>query len=103
MGQEGYKEIMEACYVTTLIPSAASATIETYNIWRLKNTTTLTYLDANKLSNVKWDIMRSNLLTDIELDTIKARVMQNNPQPVRDMEVCYAVIEAHINRVKSTH
>ena len=30
--------------------------------------------------------MRSKGLTDIELDTIKARIMQNNPQPVRHME-----------------
>ena len=63
-----------------------AATIETYNIWRHKNPTTQTYLDANKLANVRWDIMRSKRLTDIELDTIKARVMQNNPYPVRDME-----------------
>ena len=30
--------------------------------------------------------MRSKRLTDIELDTIKARFMQNNPQQVRDIE-----------------
>ena len=33
-----------------------------------------------------WDIIRTKRLSDIKLDTIKARVMQNNPQHVRDME-----------------
>ena len=30
--------------------------------------------------------MRSKRLSDIELDTINARIMKNNPQPIRDME-----------------
>ena len=69
---------MEAYCATTLRPSTASATIETYNILRHKNPTTQTCLDANKLANMRWDIMRSKRLTDIKLDSIKARVMQNN-------------------------
>ena len=47
-------------------PSETSATDETYNIWRLKNPTKRPYLDANKLANI-----RREIITDAELDDIK--------------------------------
>ena len=53
--QEEYKEIREAYYATTLRLPTVSATIETHNIWRHKNPTNQTYLDANKLANVRQD------------------------------------------------
>ena len=43
----------EAFYDATLNPSETRATNETYNIWRDKNPTKRTYLDANKLANIR--------------------------------------------------
>ena len=74
--RDEYKEIMEAYYTSTINPSETNTTVETYNIWRRQNPTKRTYLDANKLANVRRDIIKSKRLTDMELDEIKARVTQ---------------------------
>ena len=76
--RDEYKEIMEAYYTSIIRPSETNTTVETYNIWRRQNPTKRTYLDANKLANVRRDIIKNKRLTDIELDEIKVRVTQAN-------------------------
>ena len=80
---------MEAYYTSITNPSETNTTAETYNIWRRQNPTKRTYLDANKLANVRRDI-KNKMFTDIELEEIKARVMQTEV-----MDSSEKVPEAH--------
>ena len=81
---------MEAYYTSITNPSETNTTVETYNIWRRQNPTKRTYLDTNKLANVRRDITKNKRLTDIELDEIKARVTQTEV-----MDSSEEVPEAH--------
>ena len=73
---------MEAYYIATLNPSETSAKGETYNIWRQRNPEKRIYLDANKLANLRRDIIKNKRLTDIEFDSIKASAPQTNTPPL---------------------
>ena len=65
--REEYREIMEAYYYAKYHPSDESNTKQTYKIWREKNLNNRQYIDANKLANVRRQIVRDKRLTDIEL------------------------------------
>ena len=69
---------MEAYYTSIIGPSETNTTVDTYNNWRRQNPTKRTYLDANKLANVRGAIFKNKRLTGIELDEIKARVTQTD-------------------------
>ena len=69
--RDEYKEVMEANYDATLNPSETSATDETYNIWRNKKPTKRSYLDANKLANIRRDIIKNKHLANAELEKHK--------------------------------
>ena len=70
---------MEAFYKATNNPSETTTTKAAYNIWRLQNLTARPNLDANKLANVRRDIIKSKRLTEMELETIRANVRQTTP------------------------
>ena len=72
---------MEAFYKATNNPSETTTTKAAYNIWRLQNPTARPNLDANKLANVRRDIIKSKRLTEMELETIRANVRQATSTP----------------------
>ena len=74
--REEYKEVMEAYYYITLNPLETSTTEAMYNLWRQKHPNTRLYIDANKLGNVKRDIIRNKRLTDLELEDIKMKACE---------------------------
>ena len=57
---------MEAYYYAKYHPSDESNTKQTYKIWREKKLNNRQYIDANKLANVRRQIVRDKRLTDIE-------------------------------------
>ena len=66
-----YRKIMEVYYYAKCHPSNESNTKQTYKIWRKKNLNNRQYIDANKLANVRRQIVRDIRLTDIELSQIE--------------------------------
>ena len=57
--REEYKKVMEAFYKAMINPSETNTTKAAYNIWRLQNPTARPNLDANKLANVRRDIIKT--------------------------------------------
>lgn len=72
-----YKEVMEAYYYSMLDPWETAPTKASYNIWRLKNPTERSYLNANKLATVRRDIEGNQRLTEHELKEIEVKVWEN--------------------------
>ena len=72
--REEYREVMAACYTATLYPREKLSNDEAYDIWRSKNPETRSYIDKNKLANVRRDILGKKRLTEAELDDIKFQV-----------------------------
>ena len=58
--REEYREIMEVYYYAKYHPSDESNTKQTYKIWGEKNLNNTEYIGANKLANVRRQIMRDN-------------------------------------------
>ena len=79
--REEYKQVIEAFYKATNNPSETNTTKAAYNIWRLQNPTARPNRDANKLVNVRRDIIKSKRLTEMELETIRANVRQATSTP----------------------
>ena len=62
--REEYKGIMEAYCYAKYHPPDKSNTKQTYTIWRKNNLNNKQYIDANKLANVRRQILRDKRLTD---------------------------------------
>ena len=62
---------MEAYYYAKYHPSDESNTKQTNKIWKEKNLNSRQYIDANKLANVRRQIVRDKRLADIELSQIE--------------------------------
>ena len=77
--REEYKDVMEAYYNASFNPTDTSTTKAAYNIWREKHPADRLHMDANKLSNVRRDIVKNNRLTDIELRAIQDRIRPHIP------------------------
>ena len=91
--REEYKQVMEAFITAQLKPSGENNTKQTYTIWRNWNPTTRLNIDANKLANVRRDIIRQKRITDEEMDNIRRKVNQSiqinensNEEDVREQE-----------------
>ena len=69
------KRRVRRCDISTL-NHKISTTIDTYNIWREKHPTLRPNIDANKLANIRRDIIRKKRLTDTEMQMIKNRVSE---------------------------
>ena len=91
--------MMEAFYKATNNPSETTTTKAAYNIWRLQNPTARPNLDANKLANVRRDIIKSKRLTEMELETIRANVRQTTPIPEKLKQ---EMVEAHVDENTTT-
>ena len=88
MVQGEYKEVMEVFYAASLNPKT-SITQGTYDIWRSNNLTKRLNLNANKLPNVRRDIVNRERLTKGELQAIQLKVKQRDeiPHLVRQMRM----------------
>ena len=53
-----------------------NTTKQTYELWRQKVGEHVSYIDANKLVNVRRDIMKKNRLTAAEIEEIKMKIRQ---------------------------
>ena len=51
-------------------------TQQTYELWRQKFGEHRSYIDANKLANVRKNIMKKNRLTAAEIEEIKMKIRQ---------------------------
>ena len=71
--REEYKEVMTAFYQALKEPKDNTAK-QTYELWRQKVGEHRSYIDANKLANVRRDIMKNNRLTAAEIEKIKIRI-----------------------------
>ena len=64
-------------------------TKQTYELWRQKVGEHKSYIDANKLANVRRDKMKNNRLTAAEIEEIKIKIRQpinteqQNPKDTR--------------------
>ena len=64
-------------------------TKQTYELWRQKVGEHRSYIDANKLANVRRDKMKNNRLTAAEIEEIKIKIRQpinteqQNPKDTR--------------------
>ncbi len=67
---EEHKDLMEAFYTASLNPTVTSTSKATYDVWQEKHPTNRLNLDANKLSNVRREVIKHRRLTDLELDNI---------------------------------
>ena len=68
---------MTAYYQAVLEPSDQNNTKYTYQLWREMNTDVRPNIDANKLANVRRDIVKNKRLSDSELEAIKSRIRAN--------------------------
>ena len=75
--REEYKDVLEAFYAASVKPKSGSTTKDAYEIWREKHPADRLAMDANKLANVRRDIIQNKRLTDMELDSIRSRVRKN--------------------------
>ena len=72
--REEFKEIFYCFYYTLENPSETCTTERTYKLWRQRNKTERFYIDANKLANVRRNVMKKKRLTDAEHQEIKNEV-----------------------------
>ena len=69
-----YKQVMTAYYQAVLEPSEENNTKHVYQIWRGMNVDVRRNIDANKLANVRRDILKNKRLSDAELQAIKSQI-----------------------------
>ena len=74
---------MEGYYHAKYHFSDESNTRQTYKIWRERKLNNKQYIDANKLANVRRQIVRDKRLTDIELSQIEDAA--KNVRPARNV------------------
>ena len=72
--REEYKQVMIAYYQALEQPSNKNTTNRAYEIWRKDNVDNRGNIDANKLANVRRDIVKNKRLTDMELERIRVDV-----------------------------
>ena len=71
---EEYEEVMTAFYQALKEPKD-NTTKQTYELWRQKVDEHRSYIDANKLVNVRRYIMKNNRLTAAQIEEIKMKKM----------------------------
>ena len=72
--REEYKQVIKAYYQALEQPSNEDGTNHTYQIWRMMNADNRMNIDANKLANIRRDIVKNKQLTGAELESIKSDI-----------------------------
>ena len=80
--REEYKQVMIAYYQALEQPSNKNTTNRAYEIWRKDNVDNRANIDANKLANVRRDIVKNKRLTDMELERIRIDVRKEQQPPI---------------------
>ena len=80
--QVEYKQVMIAYYQALEQPSNKNTTNRAYEIWRKDNVDNRGNIDANKLANVRRDIIKNKRLTDMELERIRIDVRKEQQPPI---------------------
>ena len=75
--REEYKLVLYAYYYALEKPSETKCTARIYKIWRNNNNGIKTYIDANKLPNVRENIIKNKRLTDEEIRKIREKVKKD--------------------------
>ena len=73
---------MIAYYQALEQPSNKNTTNRAYEIWRKDNVDNRANIDANKLANVRRDIVKNKRLTDMELERIRIDVRKEQQPPI---------------------
>ena len=94
---------MEAFYSASLNPETSISQL-TYDIWRANNPTKRLNLNANKLANVRRDIINRERLTRVELQAIQLKVKQRdeNTTPC-EIEADVTPEERHANKNRESN
>ena len=81
--RDEYKQVVTAYYQAILEPSEGNNTKHTYRIWREMNTNVRPNIDANRLANVRGDILKNERLSDAEnsLDQFFKNLQSVNDSP----------------------
>ena len=75
--REEYKLVLYAYYYAPEKPSETNCTTRTYKNWRNNNKDVRPHIDANKLANVRRDIVKNKRLTDEEIHKIKEEIRKD--------------------------
>ena len=92
--REEYKQVMIAYYQALEQPSNKNITNRAYEIWRKDNVDNRANIDANKLADVRRDIVKNKRLTDMELERIRIDVRKEQQPPIA------TVVDNSTNSVK---
>ena len=84
--REEYKQVMEAYVTVQMKLSGETDTKQTYMLWRTANPTRKLNIDANKLANVRRDIIKKKRLTDAKLENIRRKVRERFNQSDQQSE-----------------
>ena len=79
---EECKQGMIAYYQALEQPSDKNTTYRAYEIWRKDNVDYRANIDANKLANVRRNIVKNKRLTDMELERIRVDVRKEQQPPL---------------------
>ena len=66
---------MRAYYEAKHHPKGNSCTKEAYSVWRNENENTRPSIDANKLANVRGDILKNKRLSENQLNVIEQEIL----------------------------
>ena len=75
--REEYKRLLYAYYYALKEPSETNFTSGTYRIWGNNSKDIRTYVDTNKLTNLRRDIVKNKRLIDEEIHNIKEEVRKD--------------------------
>ena len=84
--REEYREIMKAYFKACLYPSEQNNTEQTYAIWSKNKQHD--NMDANKLANLRRDIVKNNRLTSAELEEIKREIHSDRNEMTSANKTC---------------
>ena len=98
--REEYIQVMTAFYEAELTPVEGSNTEQTYKLWREKHPESRPAMDANKLANVRRDIIRKKRLEDTTLQQLQNAIIEeverqnidNNSNDVEETEMQHETI-----------
>ena len=80
--EDDYIAVMRAYYEAKHHPKGNSCTKEAYSIWRNENENTRPSIDANKLANVRRDILKNKRLSENQLNVIEQEILLSSEKNI---------------------
>ena len=94
--REQHVSVMESYYEACIHPAETSTTKAAYILWRKQHPDVRPQIDANRLANVRRDIIKNHRLSKTELNAIKERVRSKVSNI--DENCCMTNIYGNINK-----